>query len=202
MYTYLHSLEPTSHHPIPSISVTTELRAELPVLCSRFPLVICFTHRNIHMSVLLSQYFSHPPFSRMSTCLFSTSVSIPALQTGSSVKPFWIPYMGIVVVQSLSCVWLFATSWTAACRTGFPVLHHLLEFAQAHVCWIGDAIQPSHSLSSPSPPAVSLFHQQDLFQWVDSLHQVATVLELQLQHQSFQWIFDWFPLGLTGWISL
>ena len=58
---------------------------------------------------------------------------------------------------------------------GFPVLHHLLEFAQAHVCWIGDAIQPSHSPSSPPPPALSLFHQQDLFQWVDSLHQVATV---------------------------
>ena len=74
------------------------------------------------------------------------------------------------------------------CSTpGFPVHHQLPELAQTHVHRIGDAIQPAHPLSSPSPPAFSLPHHQVLFQWVSSLHQVAKVLELQ--HQSFQWIF-------------
>ena len=72
---------------------------------------------------------------------------------------------------------------------GFPVLHHLLEFAQTHVHWVGDAIQPSHPLLLPSPPALNLSQHQSLFQWVSSLHQVAKGLEFQLQHQSFQWIF-------------
>ena len=57
-----------------------------------------------------------------------------------------------------------------------------------HVHWVSDAIQPSHVLSSPSPPAFNLFQHQGLFQWVSSSHQVAKVLEFQLQHQSFQWI--------------
>ena len=74
------------------------------------------------------------------------------------------------------------------CSTpGFPVLHHLLELVQTHVHWVGDAIQPSHPLSSPSPPAFNLYQHQGLFQWVSSWYQVAKVLELQ--HQSFQWIF-------------
>ena len=78
------------------------------------------------------------------------------------------------------------------CSTpGFPVLHYLVEFAQTHVHWVDDAIQPSHPLSSPSPPAFNLSQHQGLFQWVGSLHQVAKISELQLQHlhQSFQWIF-------------
>ena len=70
---------------------------------------------------------------------------------------------------------------------GFPVHHQLLEPAQTHVHWVSDAIQPPHPLSSLSPPAFSLSKHQRLFQWVSSLHQVARVLELQLQ--SFQWIF-------------
>ena len=70
---------------------------------------------------------------------------------------------------------------------GFLVLHHLPELAQTHVHWVGDTIQPSHPLSSPSPPAFNLSQHQGLFQWVSSLHQVAKVLEFQLQHQSFKW---------------
>ena len=87
---------------------------------------------------------------------------------------------------------------------GFPVHHHHPEFTQTHVHWVSDVIQPSHPLSSPSPPALNLSHHQGLFKWVGSSHQVAKVLEFQLQHQSCQWIFrtDWFPLGWTGWISL
>ena len=69
----------------------------------------------------------------------------------------------------------------------FLVLHYLTDFAQTYVLWVDDTIQPSHPLS-PSF-AFNLSQQQGLFQWVSSLYQVATVLELQLQHQSFQWIF-------------
>ena len=73
--------------------------------------------------------------------------------------------------------------------TDFLILYYFWEFAQSHVHWIGDASQPSHLLSSPSPPAFSLSQHQGLFQWVSSLHQVVKVLEFQLQHQSFQWMF-------------
>ena len=76
------------------------------------------------------------------------------------------------------------------CRMpGFPVHHQLPENAQTRGYHIGDAIQPSSPLSSPSPPAFSLPKHQCLFKWVSSSHQVAKVLEFQLQHQSFQWIF-------------
>ena len=75
------------------------------------------------------------------------------------------------------------------CSTpGFPVLHYLLEFSRTHVHWVGDAIQPSHSLSSPSPPAFNLSQHHCLFKWVGSSHQGSKALELQLQHQPFQWI--------------
>ena len=72
---------------------------------------------------------------------------------------------------------------------GFPVHHQLLELVQTHVHWVGDAIQPSHPLSSASLPAFYLSQHQGLFQWVKSSYQVAKVLELQLQHQFFQWVF-------------
>ena len=71
----------------------------------------------------------------------------------------------------------------------FPVHHQHLELAQTHVRRVGDAIQPSHSLSSPSPPTFNLSQHQDLFQWISSSHQVAEVLKFQLQHHSFQWRF-------------
>ena len=67
------------------------------------------------------------------------------------------------------------------CSTpGFPVHHQLPEPTQTHVHWVGDVIQPSHPLLSPSPPTFNLSQHQGLFQWVDSLHQVAKVLEFQL----------------------
>ena len=76
------------------------------------------------------------------------------------------------------------------CSTpGLPVHYQLPGFTQTHVHWVSDAIQPSHPLSSPSLPALNLSQHQGLFQWVSSSHQVAKVLEFQLQHQSFQWIF-------------
>ena len=69
---------------------------------------------------------------------------------------------------------------------GLPVHHQLPEFTQTHVHWVSDAIQPSHPLSSPSPPARNPSQHQSLFQWVNSSHEVAKVLEFQLQHHSFQ----------------
>ena len=88
------------------------------------------------------------------------------------------------------------------CSTpGFPVLHQLPELAQTHVHWISDAIQPSQPLSSLSPPAFNLSQHQGVFQWLSSWHQVAkgasdlaSVFPINIQ--------VWFPLGLTGLISL
>ena len=73
------------------------------------------------------------------------------------------------------------------CSTpGLPVHYQLPEFIGTHVHRVSDAIQPSHPLSSPSPPAPNSSQHQSLFQWVNSLHKVAKVLEFQLQHHSLQ----------------
>ena len=109
--------------------------------------------------------------------------------TGPSVFPFLGSLLGRAhSVQSLSRVQFFATPWTAVGQaslsiTSFP------DLTQTYGHQVGDAIQPSHPLSSPSPPAFNLSQHQGLFQWISSLNQVAKVLEFQLQHQSFQWIF-------------
>ena len=109
-------------------------------------------------------------------CSFTTSATWEA------------PYHIISSVQSLSPIPTLYNPMD--CSTpGFPVHHQLLELAQTHVHWVSDAIQSSHPLSSPFPPAFNLSQHQGLFQWVSILHQVARVLELQFQHKSFQWIF-------------
>ena len=101
-------------------------------------------------------------------------------------------------VQSLSCIWLCDSMDCSA--PGLPVHHQLAEFTQTQVHWVGDAIQPSHPLSSPSPPTFNLSQCQGLFKWVSSLYQVAKVFEFQLQHQSFQWTprTDLLQDGLVG----
>ena len=106
---------------------------------------------------------------------------------------------GIVVVQLLSCVWLFATPRPAA-RQASLSFHYLPEFAPTPVHWVSDTSYPCHPLSPPASPALSLSQHQGLFQWVSSLHQVAKILELQCQHQSFQWVFrtDFLYDGLVG----
>ena len=87
------------------------------------------------------------------------------------------------------------------CSTpGLPVHHQLLEFTQTHVHRVSDAIQPSHPLSLPCPPDPNPPQHRGLFQWVNSPHEVAKVLEFQLEHQSFQWT-PWTGLlqnGLVG----
>ena len=80
---------------------------------------------------------------------------------------------------------------------GFPVLHSLPEFTQTHVHWVSDAIQPSHLLLPPSPPVPNLSQHQYLFQRICSLHQVAKVLEFQLQHQSQ--VFQVVMYGCDSW---
>ena len=99
-------------------------------------------------------------------------------------------YKNIVTFSSVTQSCLTLCDPTDCSTPGLPVHHQLPECTQSHVHWVSDAIQPSHPLSSPFPPAFNLSQHQDLFQWVSSLHQVAKVLEFQLQHQSFQWIFS------------
>ena len=118
----------------------------------------------------------------------------------ASVYNFWIKSPTVSRLPSLFASWtniLQFSSVAQLCPTlcnpvdcskpGLPVQHQLPEFTQTHTHLVGDAIQPSHPLSFPS--ALNLSQHQGLFKWVGSLHQVAKVLELQLQHQSFQWVF-------------
>ena len=105
--------------------------------------------------------------------------------------------LDFLVVQSLSCVQFFVTPWPAACQASlsFTISWSFLRL----ISWVSDAIQPSRPLLPPSL-ALNLSQHQSLFQWVSSLHQVAKVLKLQLQHQSFQYSglisfrIDWFDL--------
>ena len=100
------------------------------------------------------------------------------------------------VSQSCPTLWPLELKHTRpSCPSATP-----REPTQTHVHWVGDAIQPPHPLSSPSPPALKLCQHQGLFQWVNSSHEVAKVLELQLQHQTFQWTprTDLLEDGLVG----
>ena len=105
------------------------------------------------------------------------------------VSPLYLIHVSVYCCCSVAQSCLTLSHFMGYSTPGFPGLHYLLEFAQTHVHWVGDAIQQSHPLSPTSPPALNLFQHQGLFQWVNSSHQVANVLEFQLQHQSFQWIF-------------
>ena len=102
----------------------------------------------------------------------------PGLPTWSSVQFSSVAQLCLTLCNPMDCS-----------TPGFPVHHQLLGLAQTHVHRVGDAIQPSHLLFSPSPPAFNISQHWGLFQWVRSSHQVPKVLEFQLQHQSFQWIF-------------
>ena len=101
----------------------------------------------------------------------------------------YVPIIFILLLQFSSVAQSCPTLCNPMNRStpGLPVHHQLPEFTQTHIHRVGDAIQPSHPLSSSSPPAPNPSQHQGLFQWVNSLHEVAKVLEFQLQHQSFQW---------------
>ena len=112
------------------------------------------------------------------------------LSLGFSRQEHWsgVPFTGLSSVQYSSA----AQSCPTLCHPmnhsmpGLPVHHQLPEITQTHVHQVHDAIQPSHPLSSPSPPAPNPSQHQGLFQWVNSSHEVAKVLEFQLQHHSLQ----------------
>ena len=142
------------------------------------------------------------PFSRGSswprddqTCIswleggFSTIERPGKPSTLFSASHYTLPLYWLILCYSVTPLFPILCNPMDSSMPGFPVLHHLLEFTQTHVHQVSDAIQPSHPLSSPSPPAFNLSQHQGLFQWVGSSHQMTKVLELQLQHQSFQWIF-------------
>ena len=145
-----------------------------------------FQFSSLQDASLSSFLFSLPLISWMETLLILASMSY-------NLSDFLSPYISVlclyaffrsthsasVTVQSLSRVWLFVTPMD--CSTiGLPVHHQFLDFTQTHVPWVSDAIQPSHPLSSPSPPAFNLSQHQGLFKSVTSSHQVAKVFEFQL----------------------
>ena len=139
--------------------------------------------------------FSHPVISNF----------LPSLWPGCSVhgilqQEYWrgLPFPSplYTIVQCS-----FAVMSNSLHTPGLPVYQKLPKFTQTHVHCIGDAIQPSHPLSLSSPPTLNLSQQQDLFQWVSSLNQVAKVLEFQLQHQSLQWIFRMISFRMY-WLDL
>ena len=115
---------------------------------------------------------------------------LQTLNFNDCLSVFLADVENLLNLLSSSCKSCPAPRDPMGCSTpAFPVLCHRPGFAQTHVCWVSDAIQSSHPLLPPSLPALNLSHHQDLFQWISSLHQVAKVLELQLQHKSFQWVF-------------
>ena len=109
----------------------------------------------------------------------------PIFNSNTKMLEFAFCLTSFSLVQSLSRVRLFATPWITACQASLSITnsHSLLKLMSI------ESVMPSSHLSSPSPPAPHPSQQQGLFQWVNSLHEVAKVLELQLQHRSFQWIF-------------
>ena len=141
------------------------------MLYSRTFLFIHSVYSSLHLPIPNPQSLPlpHPPPRQPQVCSLPMSVSLFLLHHFSSVQ---------------SCL-IFHDP--VDCSTpGFPVHHYLPEPTQTHVHRVSDASQPSHPLSSPSPPALNLSQHQGLFQCISSLHQVAKLLELQFQHQSFQ----------------
>ena len=121
--------------------------------------------------------------------------------------PPWILFIDLTtgnwLPQFSSVAQSYRTLWNPInCSTpGLPVHHQLPEPTQTHLHWVGDAIQPSYPLSSPSLPTLNLSQHQGLFKWVSSSYQVAKVLEFQLQHQSFQWYSGLIFFGID-WLDL
>ena len=126
-------------------------------------------------SVRIKQYLPIPFFPPLvTTVLFPGFANLTTIHTFSQFSS--LDQSGPTLCNPMDCS-----------TPGLPVHHQLPEFAQTHVHWVSDVIQPSHPLLSLSHPAFNLSPHQSLFKWVSSSHQVAKVLEFQLQPQSFQW---------------
>ena len=133
------------------------------------------------------------------------------LKYSSGERPLASWDLGVTTVRSPDAGRVQFSSVAQSCLTlcdpmnrstpGLPVHHHLPEFTQTHVHRVGDAIQPSHPRSSPSPPAPNPSQHQSLFQWVNSLHEVAKGVSALASFlpKNAQ---GWSPLEWTGWISL
>ena len=161
----IHSMHPSIHPPILS---------SMDPSAYSYPL----THSSFHPS---SQPLSHPPIYQSSHTPITYSPTCPPTHPliYLSIHPQFFCSQFSSVTQS--CLTLCDAM---DCSTpGLPAHHQLPEFTEIHVHWVGDAIQPSHPLSSPSPPTLNLSQHQCLFKWVSSLYQVAKILEFQLQHK-------------------
>jgi len=165
--TYIHSF--SCYFPLWFI---TGYWIQFPVIYSSTLLFIHSLYNNLHL--LIPSFQSTPP---------------PTPSPLSTIKPFSI-FVSVFLLHPLTSVTqsiLTLCNPTDCSTPGFTVHHQLPELVHTQVRQVGDAVQSSHPLSSPSPPAFNLSQHQGLFQWVSQfLHQVAQVLELQLQHQSFQ----------------
>ena len=135
------------------------------------------------------QYVIKDTMQKQSRTVVPNSLRSHGLQPTRLLCPWDLPGKDISSVQLRSVAPSCPTLCNPMNRStpGLPVHHQLPQFTQTHAHRAGDAIQPSHHLSSPSPPGLNPAQHQGLFQWVSSSHQVAKVLEFQLQHQSFQW---------------
>ena len=140
-----------------------------PYLTSNFSIPLLCTKRKSHIYQRLCFLLSCPGLYFGATLDISIHSSISSVQFSSVAQSYLTrrPYR----LQTL----------------GFPVHYQLPELTQTRVHWVSDAIQPSHPLLSPSPPAPNPSQHQGPFQWVSPSHEVAKILEFQLQHQSFQW---------------
>ena len=133
----------------------------------------------IALPVLLQSYIKLRPGGFNDSCPFLNVTQAPHTNsvTQNSLRVL-IHFLWFFCCCSVAQLFLTLCNPIDCCTPGFPVLHHLPELAQTHVHWVGDAIQPPHPVSSPSPPAFYISQHQGLFQWVGSLHQVAKVFEL------------------------
>ena len=176
---------PSPSHPYGSCQCTSTENTVSGIKCGW---AIHFTYDLLHVSMPFSHIIPPSTSPTESKRLINTSVSLLLsciqgyryLLSKLHIYPFSSVQLGLSVVSDSLNPMNHSTP-------GLPVHHHLPEFTQTHVHRVGDAIQTSHPLSSPSPPASNPCQHQGLFQWVNSSHEVAKVLEFQLQHQSFQW---------------
>ena len=118
---------------------------------------------------------------RMDTCIFVAESLHCSPKTNTTVNWLSVKFSSVTQLCPTLCDPMNRST------PGLPVHHQLPEFNQTHVHRVNDAIQPSHPLLSPSPPAPKPSQHQGLFQWVNSSHELAKVFKFQLQHQSFQW---------------
>ena len=136
-----------------------------------------FAHLNGEAGHFMTDFTTAVRFSRTSGQIdWTTTVQFFQSSVLSSVQCSSVAQSCLTLCDPMNCS-----------TPGLPVHHQLPESTQTHVLQVGDPIQPSHPLSSPSPSALNLFQHQGLWKWVSSSHQVAKVLKFQLQHQSFQW---------------